>query len=169
MFDNNQVSNELESYLLGFFYADGCISKYECNSYRMFFVALSEKDKQYLQWMTDIINKSLGTSYELKYVKQNKSYKLSVYRKDFINNLVRLGISNNKTYEDNSFVFDNVPDDLKRHFIRGYFDGDGSISFYKKKDRCQINLISLNNKLILFKLSVSHNLFICMMYNNIKF
>lgn len=148
LFQENKVTNELEAYLLGFFYADGCVSKYQNNAYRCFSVVLAQKDVDFLQWIADVINRDLGTSYTLKYVASVKAYKLSVYRKDFIQRIFTLGIINNKTYENNSYVFDNIPDNLKRHFIRGYFDGDGSISFYKPKNRCIVSIVSLNHSLL---------------------
>ena len=148
LFQDNQATNELEAYLLGFFYADGCVAKFECGAYRIFTISLCEKDKDYLQWMANILNEHLNTEYSLKYVESNKAYRLSVYKKDFISNIVRLGVTSNKTYENDSFVFNNIPDELKRHFIRGYFDGDGSISFYKEKNRCHVGFVSLNNKLL---------------------
>lgn len=148
LFQGNQVSNELEAYLIGFFYADGCVSKFEHDAYRTFRVTLSEKDRDYLQWIADVINEHLHTTYSLKYISSNKAYSLSVYKSEFIKHLVNLGITKNKTYENDAFVFNNIPIDLRRHFIRGYFDGDGSISFYQKKNRCHVGIVSLNHQLI---------------------
>lgn len=148
LFQGNQVANELEAYLLGFFYADGCVSKLSHGSYRMFSISLAEKDRDYLQWILDVINECLHTEYTLKYVPANKAYRLAISKKVFVNRLIKLGVTNNKTYENNAFVFDNIPTDLKRHFIRGYFDGDGCISFYKQKNRCYVGIVSLNSQLI---------------------
>jgi len=53
-----------------------------------------------------------------------------------------------KTHQDSSYVFDKIPVDLKRHFIRGYFDGDGSIYHGKNSNRRCIKIISLNVSLI---------------------
>jgi intein/homing endonuclease len=142
------VCNELEAYLIGFFYADGCVSKFESGAYRTFSITLSEKDQDYLQWIVDVINSDLHTTYTLRYVPSSKAYNLTVSRKEFISRLINLGITNNKTYEDSAFVFNNIPVNLKRHFIRGYFDGDGCISFYKKKNRCHVGIVSLNHQLI---------------------
>ena len=35
MFDFDIASNEVEAYLLGFIYADGCITGYRCGKYRV--------------------------------------------------------------------------------------------------------------------------------------
>lgn len=58
--------------------------------------------------------------------------------------LMKLGIAYKKTYESSSFVFDNIPNELKRHFIRGYMDGDGSIGVYR--NRAVVGFVSLNEK-----------------------
>ena len=34
MFDYDVVTNEVEAYLLGFIYADGCITQYQYGKYR---------------------------------------------------------------------------------------------------------------------------------------
>lgn len=147
LFQGSQVANELEAYLLGFFYADGCVSGFSSGKYRVFSIALAEKDKEYLQWMANVINQYLHTDYKLKYTADTKSYRLYIGKKDFISNIIKLGIINNKTYENNDFVFKNVPDSLKWHFIRGYFDGDGSICC-SKTGKHIANFVSLNQVLI---------------------
>jgi intein/homing endonuclease len=40
------------------------------------------------------------------------------------NDLINLGFGENKTYSE--LKIPNIPKNLIRHFIRGYFDGDGS-------------------------------------------
>jgi intein/homing endonuclease len=34
-----------------------------------------------------------------------------------------------KSWEDSTKVFDNIPEHLMNHFLRGLFDGDGCVSF----------------------------------------
>ena len=62
---------------------------------------------------------------------------------DLIQRLVALGVHANKTYEDSSEIFDRIPDRLKRHFIRGFLDGDGTIGNYQNKSR--VGFVSLNH------------------------
>ena len=50
-----------------------------------------------------------------------------------INRFNEVITSENKTYSENHLP--NIREDLIRHFIRGYFDGDGTVSgSYKKPD-----------------------------------
>lgn len=148
LFHGNKVESEIEAYLLGLFYADGCVAKFENNAYRIFRIAFSEKDKDFLQKIIDIVNEKLCTQYSIKRIDKLNAYYFGIYKKEFIKNIIRLGISPNKTYENDDFVFQNVPSNFKRHFIRGYFDGDGCISFYKQKNRCTVSIVSLNHMLL---------------------
>ena len=70
LFQNHQINNELDAYLLGFFYADGTITDFSYGKYRLFSIALSEKDKDFLQWICDVINENLNKNYTLKYNKK---------------------------------------------------------------------------------------------------
>ena len=148
IFQDKQVKNELEAYLLGFFYADGCVCGFRNGCYRVFSIALAEKDKDFLQWIADVINKNLNSNYSLKYNENTRSYKLSICKTEFIEKLIGYGIVPNKTYENNDDIFTHIPDDLKWHFIRGYFDGDGSISFASGDNKWVSNIVSLNSVLI---------------------
>ena len=49
-----------------------------------------------------------------------------------MNDLVNLGLSESKTFHES---FPNIPQHLQRHFIRGVFDGDGSI-YWNNRDKC---------------------------------
>lgn len=43
-------------------------------------------------------------------------------------------------------MFDNIPDNLKWHFIRGYFDGDGTVGVYEGKAR--VGFVGRNKSLL---------------------
>ena len=127
MFESHQVQNELEAYLLGFLYADGYVTGEYHGRYYLLGIGLKAEDKDFLQWICDEFNKAFNKSIKIKYQEKTNSYKWEIGNIILVSNLISLGIIPHKTYENNSFVFDNVPDNLKRHFIRGYFDGDGSL------------------------------------------
>ena len=152
IFLGNQVANELEAYLLGFFYADGCVYK------DIFSLALSERDVDFLKWILDVLNNRLKSNYKLYHHTKTKSYKFHICNRDFVKNIIRLGVIPKKTYENNDFVFQNVPDNLKRHFLRGYFDGDGSICRTTSQNKWAGNIVSLNETLIqsVYKYCVEH-------------
>ena len=64
---------------------------------------------------------------------------MAVYDTAFVKRIINLGIVHNKTYEENDFIFTNVPDQFKWDFIRGYFDGDGCI-FINKKHQASVEM-----------------------------
>lgn len=96
--------------------------------------------------LADIFNNAYSKEYVLRYSKSTKSYKFNFCLCGPIQNLVKLGIRPRKTYEDDDYVFSNIPDRLKKHFIRGFYDGDGSICFSNNKTI--VGFVSLNNKLL---------------------
>lgn len=59
-------------------------------------------------------------------VKNSGSIRISIASKLLIEDLKNYGIVQNKTY--NELHLPNIEPSLIRHFIRGYFDGDGSFS-----------------------------------------
>ena len=159
LFNGPQVKNELEAYLLGFFYADGYITNYSYGKWRAFGIGLKAKDKNFLQWICDVLNKDLGTNYELKYQKETNSYRLLVCRVYFVEKLINLGIVPHKTYTNTNGIISNVPIELMNHFIRGFFDGDGSICI-GKEGKARANFVGWNERWI-------HYLY-CVLYSIIK-
>lgn len=60
---------------------------------------------------------------------------------ELCNSLVNLGIGYNKSHFD--LHIPNIPEHLIKHFIRGYFDGDGCITGWLAIEK--ENLIELDN------------------------
>jgi len=113
--------NEKSAYLLGVIYADGNLEK---NYSRL---CISSKDYDWLLEMSRVFgnppirerNNSIG-----------KWYVLSINRKKIVNALVNFGLTQNKSL---TMDFPDIPTEFIGHFIRGYFDGDGSIRRDKKR------------------------------------
>lgn len=61
-------------------------------------------------------------------VTAHESIGVDINSSKICNDLVNLGFGYNKTYVD--LKLPKIDDELIRHFIRGYFDGDGTISYY---------------------------------------
>lgn len=128
-FDEINIPNK--AYILGFLYADGCRVK-NCNGIRM---NLQERDKHIL----DEINNEIKSNRPLRFIdyshdpsRQNQ-YLLSIDNKHMAESLYKWGIVPCKEF---ILEFPSWMDyDLIRHFIRGYLDGDGSISKNPKEKR----------------------------------
>lgn len=62
------------------------------------------------------------------------------------NDLRSYGLTNNKSY--NAFIPEQqIPNDLIRHYIRGYFDGDGSVYYNKTHNRLYISIVTASEQM----------------------
>ena len=128
-------TNEM-AYVLGFLYADGCII--DAISSRTQYIQFASVDKKILEKIRAVIK-----SKHLLYVrpsrmcvhkngiyKSRKSFILRIGSRRMFNDLICFGVIPRKS---NVVKFPVVPSSYLNHFIRGYFDGDGCIYFYKTK------------------------------------
>lgn len=134
-----EIDTEEKAYILGFFCADGSISKN-----KIFAIKLALKDVKLLL----AIRKNLDSFHAITisavtygYVKKRNpslSCNFAVNCPQIVADIKAHGIPDDKTHEL-TFPTD-IPSNLIRHFIRGYFDGDGSVflkmnrRFLKTKD-----------------------------------
>lgn len=103
------------AYILGLWFADGCIY-----GGRMFDITLHKKDKYILKQIAKELDYQ-GNLYD--YVDKQAS-RINFSCKVIYNDLIALGGTEKKSL---TLSFPNVPDEFLPDFIRGYFDGDGSI------------------------------------------
>lgn len=126
----DDIDTQDKAYILGFLYADGC----NCRNHIS--ICLQERDKEIL----DKISFALGSNRPLRFIDYShrdgdcqNQYSLTVTNKHMANKLIDLGMVQNK-----SLVLE-FPEwlnkDFYRHFVRGYFDGDGYVSknYYNAK------------------------------------
>lgn len=114
-------NNEESFYWAGFIAADGCVRKE-----KILKIALANKDIDHLHQF----NKAIQSTYPVK--RWEHSCELSFCNYKIVKDLKRFNIVARKTH---IYTF---PEWLKgeegiNHFIRGYIDGDGSFSRYKKQ------------------------------------
>lgn len=115
--------NELKYYILGLILTDGCVSQQESKMKRMTF---RTSDIQLAEMLHPIISPD-RKMYENKPYKaeHNISYALINTNPQLLDILDSYGIKPRKSYD---VKFPDIPEDFITHFIRGVFDGDGSIS-----------------------------------------
>lgn len=121
----DKIDSYNKAYILGFFYADGWLSK----EGRMGFL-LHHQDKEVLEFIKKELNiESEISNYNHQSIKRSPQVKLRFSSKRIFNRLLELGFSINKTKTETD-LFLKIPELYKKAFIMGYLDGDGNI-------RCQ--------------------------------
>lgn len=136
------IDSEEKAYWLGFLYADGYVND---KTYSIE-LQLQEKDFEHIVKFANFLEldeKAIRKKKNSVGDKEFISYRVSVRSKKMYTDLVSLGCVPRK-----SLILKyprNIKKRLEKHFIRGYFDGDGSISFYKEKYRgffaCNISFL----------------------------
>lgn len=136
----NIIDSEEKAYFLGFLYADGSLAS-TFGRYTIA-IALQERDKYILEKFRDNVesNRPLEfiSSKKKKGILQNQ-YKLSIDDKKMHSDLCSLGCVPNKTFVLRFPSNQQVPEKYIRHFIRGYFDGDGCV--FRHKNRQGVNFL----------------------------
>lgn len=123
-----KINTRNKAYILGLIAADGGLSK-TTNTIRIV-LKNSPSEEEILQ---NII-KDMKFTGTYSYIKNNQSLELTITSFRLKDQLIALGIVPNKTlYLDLQKVIDNVPNEFKPDFLRGYFDGDGCISISQQK------------------------------------
>lgn len=149
-----KINTEEKAYFLGFLYADG----YNRHNGAAIVIQIQEGDRHILD---EFIKKIQFTGNLLFLEKRNEKHQ----------NMVRLELNSRKMSDDLNSLgcvqrkslilqFPNnkqVPNNLIRHFIRGYFDGDGSISINRGG----------NNQYRRLAISITSSKFFCDSLNNI--
>lgn len=118
------IDTEEKAYWLGFLYADGYVSKLKSETE----LALQQKDENHLKKFA-IFMKTNKPFYRTKRTLNEKTYfgvRVVINSKKVKEDLQRLGCTTEKTLTLKFPTEKQVPNHLIRHFIRGYFDGDGS-------------------------------------------
>lgn len=119
----NIIDTEHKAYWLGFLTADGHLSKKG-----MLEITLAEKDYKILEEFKKDLKSEHPINYRVCKYKGGKEfgqYRISFTDQEIASDLRRYGFTNNKTF-DQYIPFDYIPKDLMRHYVRGYFDGNGS-------------------------------------------
>lgn len=126
------IDTEHKAYWLGLLYADGSVC-YEDGTPRLS-IALKEEDKYLLEvFLNDLESNAMVKTYEKKSGKYKGNHYSGIYirSKKLCDSLESHGCirrkSTTKTFPT------SIPDELIPHFIRGYFDGNGSVFISKEK------------------------------------
>lgn len=109
------IDSKEKAYWLGFIYADGSVKN---NT-----LIIQIKDYDHLASFKNAIefDGPIKVVYGSGYNPNAIHYRLNICRKEFVQPILNLGRYNS------AMVFPNIPSELIKSFIIGYFDGDGSV------------------------------------------
>lgn len=121
------------AYILGFLFADGNITKRKCDVV----VGLAITDLCVLEYIKEAVKSTRKLRFYPAHTDKHgyhhqESVYLTIGSKIVADRLMALGMMPRKTYRDDPFP--DVPDEFLPHFVRGYFDGDGT-AFIREKDK----------------------------------
>ena len=130
----DKIDTEGKAYFLGFLYADGCN---QMKNFWSVVISLEIGDQEILQKFSSMIYKEEQHAkeqvriYNRKHEGKGITASLCINSKHICQQVAKLGCVSNKTF---SLTYPEwMPEHLQRHFIRGYFDGDGSLNNEQEK------------------------------------
>lgn len=133
----NDINTEMKAYVLGLIFADGCVHKRN-----NFSITLKSKDRYLLENVNIILKSNFPIVDSLERYSKKEKYteksNLSITSKKIISNLEKIGCVQRKS---DILKFPIIDEKHMNHFMRGYFDGDGSV-FTTKQNDIRFSIIS---------------------------
>ena len=132
----NKIDTEEKAYWLGFLYADGCVHS---NNYE---ISINLIDKEHLEKFKQAIG---AINHKITEINDKRSqnaktlYHFAIKDKQLHQDLIKWGCIPQKSLVLNKIP--NIPRDYTSHFLRGYFDGDGSLHYLKGTNNFRISFV----------------------------
>lgn len=104
---------EEKAYIIGFLFADGNVS-----ADGVVQATQMAKRKDIIEQICKVFN------CPIHYTEKKDQYYFSIVEPEWVKDLAKFGIVPNKS-TTSTFYVDDIPVELRRHFLRGLFDGDG--------------------------------------------
>jgi|GEM_PF-454840 len=138
------------AYVLGIIYTDGNLNPGRIrepwrskSSSTMPMISIAQKEPELLEKVLKLMDcdAKLYFSKERIYgkIKAGALYQFNISNEKLYDGIVNLGLTPNKSL---TMQFPNIPDEFVRHFIRGCWDGDGSVYIDKHSNKISANFVS---------------------------
>lgn len=141
--DNYVFESHNGAYILGFLTADGYLPDTRGARNRIV-LTLARKDEEILYRIKEELGYT-GPIYQF-YSGESPASSLTFNSKEIRKNAEKYGIVNNKTFKIKSLPY-NLPDEYMIDYIRGYFDGDGSI-IGGNDNKVSMSIVSANKEFL---------------------
>lgn len=133
-FDN--IDTEEKAYFFGLLYADGCnfISSINRRTCHLIRISLQERDAHILKELSKLIFTNREVKYNIKKADNSKHCFVSISSRHMSDTLNNYGMTPRKSLTKvfPQVILDSDPE-IQRHFIRGYFDGNGYVIIHKPR------------------------------------
>lgn len=156
------------AWVLGLIFTDGNFQNTPGRGLR---ISIHSMDLEMLEKMRALLKSSREIKIKPQsYDKSKHIYRFEFYREEMRKDLASLGLTERKSL---TMQFPNVPDQFVRHFIRGCWDGDGSV-YLEKERRIEANYVSGSKEFIkklvheLFKVGISRSRTRFILYDELK-
>lgn len=127
------------AYILGFWFADGCIM--DKGGSKVFSITQHKNDK----YLLEKILKKMNSIHPLEISAKGTCYSFCIGSKKIFNDIIILG---GKTRKSKDVDFPDIPPQYLADFIRGYFDGDGCVYLRKNGNLGGANFVCGSKKFI---------------------
>jgi intein-encoded DNA endonuclease-like protein len=150
------IDTEEKAYWLGFLYADGCVRKNKSGN--QIVLKLSLKDENHLNLFKSNIESQHKVSYNRNYTTSKKGTPsfsdtcvIRISSNKLVEDLIRQGCEPRKT-----FTIDrpNIDEKFYKHFIRGFYDGDGNFFYSEKTKMSVVTIVCASEKFREFLIEV---------------
>ena len=112
------------------------------SGYELGTLSFAQKEKELVEKFLKLMDCDATIRYRERRVFESTTagelYYFSIGNNDIANDLNRLGVTQNKSLD---MQFPEIPEDFIRHFVRGFFDGDGSV-YLEPKNSIRVKLLS---------------------------
>lgn len=139
----NQIDTEEKAYWLGFLYADGCVHSDTKE------ISVDTIDSEHLEKFKKAIkayNHKIGVTQDARWKNANALYHFAIKDKQLHQDLIKWGCVPQKSLKIEKIP--NIPRDYVSHFLRGYFDGDGSLHYLKGTNNYRISFVGTKSFLM---------------------
>ena len=140
----SKIDTEEKAYWLGFLYADGCVHSNNNE------ISINITDKEHIEKFKiaiGAVNHKITETNDKRFPNAKTLYQFTIKDEQLHKDLIQWGCVPQKSLLLNKIP--NIPRDFISHFIRGYFDGDGSIALTKDNRNnnlmYRINIVGTKN------------------------
>lgn len=131
-----RIDSPAKAYWLGWMYSDGIVQKHSVTKGKYITLELNVRDLEVIEQFKH----DLDSTYPIRYIKGNNSYRLSFMSPKIFDDLGKLGVIPKKSLVLEFPITIQVPKEFIKPFLQGYFEGDGSLILSKRKDSNRLRL-----------------------------